>query len=206
MFLTGFIFGATLTYLICLEEQMLPLEGKIGIALAAGLLCGLITMLVQQIGLFSSGLIFGVLLGTGALIIIEQFYHPTTKWIAIGIIFGSGILFAVLGLYLQKTMTILGTSIFGAALMVFALDYYIEMFMLVYYIWDRLKVVESEAICWFSWLLLGLWPTAFVVGVVTQAKVTGKDYNHQDGSGMYNVVSKIIFFIFLMMYIYIDTL
>ncbi len=195
MFLTGFIFGATLTYLICLEEQMLPIEGKIGIALAAGLLCGLITMLVQQIGLFSSGLIFGVLLGTGALIIMEQFYHPTTKWIAIGIIFGTGILFAVLGLYLQKTMTILGTSIFGSALMVFALDYYIEMFMLVYYIWDRLKVEESEPVCWFSWLLLGLWPIAFVVGVVTQAKVTGKDYNHQDGTGMYcssvNYISQI---------------
>ena len=108
MFMTGFIFGAVFTYLICLEEQLLPLEGKIGIALAAGVLCGLITMLVQQVGLFSIGLNFGILLAVGTLVIMEQFYHPATKWITIGVLFGSGLLFALLCLYFQRGLTIYG--------------------------------------------------------------------------------------------------
>lgn len=179
--MTGFIFGSVLTYLICLEEELLPLEGKIGIALAAGVLCGLITMLVQQVGLFSIGLNFGILLGTGALIIMEQFYHPSTKWITIGVLFGSGLLFAVLCLYFQRGLTIMGTAIFGSALIVSALDYYIEMFMMVNYVWDRMKAEPSDSVCWFSWLILALWPATFLVGVIAQAKVTGKDFSHQEG-------------------------
>ena len=182
MFMTGFIFGAVFTYLICLEEQLLPLEGKIGIALAAGVLCGLITMLVQQVGLFSIGLNFGILLAVVALVIMEQFYHPSTKWITIGVLFGSGLLFAVLCLYFQRGLTIMGTAIFGSALMIAALDYYIEMFMMVNYVWDRMKAEYSDPVCWFSWLILALWPATFLVGVITQAKVTGKDFSHKEGT------------------------
>ena len=180
--MTGFIFGAVFTYLICLEEQLLPLEGKIGIALAAGVLCGLITMLVRQVGLFSIGLNFGILLAVVALVIMEQFYHPSTKWITIGVLFGSGLLFAVLCLYFQRGLTIMGTAIFGSALMIAALDYYIEMFMMVNYVWDRMKAEYSDPVCWFSWLILALWPATFLVGVITQAKVTGKDFSHKEGT------------------------
>ena len=182
MFMTGFIFGAVFTYLICLEEQLLPLEGKIGIALAAGVLCGLITMLVQQVGLFSIGLNFGILLAVGALVIMEQFYHPATKWITIGVLFGSGLLFALVCLYFHRGLTIMGTALFGSALIISALDYYIEMFMMVNYVWDRMKAEYSDPVCWFSWLILALWPATFLVGVITQAKVTGKDFNHQEGT------------------------
>ncbi len=181
MFMTGFIFGSVLTYMICLEEPQLPIEAKIGIALAAGVLCGLITMLVQQVGFFSIGLNFGVLFAVATLIIMEQFYHPSTKWITIGILFGSALFFAVLCLYFQRGLTILGTAIFGSALMVSALDYYIEMFMMVNYVWDRMKAEYSDPVCWFSWLILSLWPASFIVGVITQWRVTGKDSEHREG-------------------------
>ena len=182
MFMTGFIFGGLVTYLICLEENLLPLEGKIGASLAAGVLCGLITMLVQYVGLFMTGFNFGLLLSIAVLIIMEQFYHPTTKWIPITTIFGTGLLFALLILYFQKSLTMLGTSLFGAALLTGSIDYYIELHMMVNYVWERIKADESEDICWFSWLIMALWPLAFVVGTVAQWRVTGKGFDHHEGT------------------------
>ncbi|ELU05665.1 hypothetical protein CAPTEDRAFT_184147 [Capitella teleta] len=180
MFMTGFIFGGLVTYLICLEENLLPLEGKIGASLAAGVLCGLITMLVQYVGLFMTGFNFGLLLAVASLIVLEQFTHPSTKWIPIGTMFGSGLVFALLVLYFQKSLTILGTSLFGAALLMGSLDYFIEMHLMVNYIWERIKAEEATDVCWFSWLVLALWPVAFLVGTVVQARVTGRGFDHHE--------------------------
>lgn len=188
MFLTGFIFGGLVTYLICLEEQLLPFEGKIGVAVAAGILCGLITMLVQYVGIFMTGFHLGLLLGVGALCIMEPFYHPTTKWICIGILFGGGLLFALLGLYFQKSATILGTSIFGAALLVAAVDYFVEMFAMVLYVWQRVKAehrVETEEECWYSWVMLGMWPATMLVGALAQWKITGRGVEHKEPSKVF---------------------
>ena len=72
MFLYGFIFGSIVVYLICAEEEVLPgwdinqLNQILSktfltewsnalIAMLAGLLFGLITMLVQYVGLFMLG-------------------------------------------------------------------------------------------------------------------------------------------------------
>ncbi|CAH1788074.1 unnamed protein product [Owenia fusiformis] len=180
MFLTGFIFGALLTYLVCLEENLLPWYGKIGVALGAGILCGLITMLVQYVGLFMTGLHTGFFTAVTALIIINIFYMPSTKWIPIGIIFGCGLLFALLNLYFQKGFTMFGTSAFGAALMLVCLDYFVEKFMLMLFIWDRVMAEVSQDVCWYSWLLLGCWPAAFIIGTMAQCLVTGKDVNHKE--------------------------
>ena len=55
MFLYGFIFGSIVVYLICVEEKVLPEWSNAAIAMSAGLLFGLITMLVQYVGLFMLG-------------------------------------------------------------------------------------------------------------------------------------------------------
>ena len=55
MFLYGFIFGSIVVYLICAEEEVLPEWSNALIAMSAGLLFGLITMLVQYVGLFMLG-------------------------------------------------------------------------------------------------------------------------------------------------------
>ena len=61
MFLYGFIFGSIVVYLICVEEKVLPEWSNAAIAMSAGLLFGLITMLVQYVGLFMLGFHTGVL-------------------------------------------------------------------------------------------------------------------------------------------------
>lgn len=181
MFLTGFTFATVLVYTICQEEDALPPEGNIGVAVGAGILCGLVTMLIHYVGLFLTGFHFGVALGTGVLIIVEQFVHPETKWIPIGVLVGVGIVFALLSLKFQKALTILGTSVLGGALMVTCLDYFIEMAAMMQYVWERIKGDHSQPLCWYSWIILGCWPFCFVVGVLVQWRITGMGVNHREG-------------------------
>ncbi|XP_069111297.1 transmembrane protein 198-like [Argopecten irradians] len=180
MFLTGFIFSAVLVYVILSEHEILPLLGNIGVAVGAGILCGIITMLVQYVGLFLTGFQLGVSVSIAALIILEFFYHPETIWIPIGVLSAVGLLFAILTLKFQRTFTILGTSVFGGALMVACLDYFIEKFMILIYSWERVKGVNSDPICWYSWVILGCWPFCFLVGSITQWKITGQGYDHRE--------------------------
>lgn len=182
MFLTGFIFASVLTYLILSEQDVLPLGGEIGVAIGAGLILGILTMLVQYIGLFLTGFQFGLAIAICILVVLEQFYHPTTRWIPIGVQCGVGVVFALLTLKFQKSCTILGTSIFGGALMVSCLDYFIEKFVILIYVWERAKGDNSDPVCWYSWVLLGCWPFCFIVGTVAQWRITGQNYDHRDAT------------------------
>ncbi|CAE1177755.1 unnamed protein product [Acanthosepion pharaonis] len=187
MFLTGFIFGTVLVYIICFEEDILPPEANAGIAIAAGIICGLITMLVQYVGLFLTGFHLGIGLSTGVLVTVDQFYNITNKWIPIGVLIGVGILFALLILKFQKAGTILGTSIFGAALMVTCLDYFIEKFLIINYVWESIKVTDSMPPCWYSWLVIACWPFCFIVGTFTQWRITGQGFDHHERTLVNNV-------------------
>jgi hypothetical protein len=74
-----------------------------GVALGAGLLFGLITMLVQYVGLFMTGFHTGLFAGVVALATAEQFrWQPATVWTSAAVLLGSGLLAAVLNLYWQK--------------------------------------------------------------------------------------------------------
>lgn len=190
MFLTGFLVGTVVTYLICLEEDILPLEGKLGLSLLAGFLCGLITMLVQYVGLFLTGFCVGTLLAVMGLLITDFFYTPTTLWLPIGVLFLSGVVMALAILYFQKSLTIIGTSLIGSALMCVALDYYVHQFMMVYFVYDVIKL-ESEgggSRCWYNWVVLGAWPVVCVLGAVIQFGVTGKGVDHREGKSVRTVL------------------
>ncbi|MPC30167.1 Transmembrane protein 198 [Portunus trituberculatus] len=104
---------------------------------------------------------------------------PSSVWPVVGILLASGLLLAILTLYFQKGLTILGTAISGGAIMSATLDYFIEKFLMVHWFGDRLKVVESDRPCWFSWMILGVWPFMVVVGSLTQWRITGRGIYHQ---------------------------
>lgn len=180
MFGTGFLFGSLVTYLICLEENFLPLEGKIGVAMGAGVLCGLITMLVQYVGLFMTGFHLGFLLAVAGLVIAELFTSVNTKWVPIGSVLGVGLLSALLCLRFQRAFTILATVVVGAVMMFVALDYAVDHLGFFYFTLDRLKAVRSPLLCWFTWLSVTSIPLASLLGCVLQAQVTAKNCDHRD--------------------------
>lgn len=71
---------------------------------------------------------------------MEEFYHPRTVWVPLGILLGSGTLFAVLTLQWQRCFVTFSTATFGSAIITITVDYFIELFALVHYIYERLRV------------------------------------------------------------------
>ncbi|XP_053311626.1 transmembrane protein 198 [Spea bombifrons] len=184
MFLSGLLAGSAVIFLLCYKERILDtqlsLELSAGIALGIGLLCGLVTMLVHSVGLFMTGLLLGLLLAIACLVGLEQFYHPPTAWVPVGMMMGSSMLFAVLTLQWQKLFTVVSTATFGAAILTVCTDYFIELMLLVQYVYDRLRLEYSLPLCWYSWVVLGIWPVLSILGIVVQWKVTAEGYSHTD--------------------------
>lgn len=185
MFLTGLMFGSIIIFMLCYKERVLDtqlsVEASVGIGLGIGVLCGLVTMLVRSVGLFMVGLLLGLLLAVATLVVMEQFYHPPTVWIPIALLLGVGMLFAVLTLQWQRFFTTLSTAVFGSAIMTVTVDYFIELFLLVQYIYERIKVAPARPVCWYSWVILGVWPLLTMLGVLVQWKVTAEGYSHTEG-------------------------
>ncbi len=179
MFLTGLVFASTLVYLVCLEEDLLPAFGNAGVALGTGFLFGLITMMVYYVGLFVMGLHTGLLIGIIVMAIVEQQLMVTNMWISVGVLLGCALLAAVLTLSYQKALTIVGTSLYGGAVLAASMDYYIENWRMVHWLWDRVKLKTSPQPCWFSWLLLAVWPLMVVAGTAVQTFITGRDFYHK---------------------------
>lgn len=83
----------------------MPPYGNAGVAILAGVLFGLITMLVQYVGLFMSGLHTGLLLGLAALIIADHFMETSPKgqvWLCVAVLLCSALTFAIFNLYFRK--------------------------------------------------------------------------------------------------------
>ncbi|KAJ8255178.1 hypothetical protein GJAV_G00201920 [Gymnothorax javanicus] len=184
MFLTGLMFGSIIIFMLCYKERVmetqLSVEASAGIGLGIGVLCGLVTMLVRSVGLFMVGLLLGLLVAVAGLVVMEEFYHPRTVWIPLGMLLGSGMLFAVLTLQWQRCFTTLSTAVFGSAVITVTLDYFIELCALVRYVYERIKAGPRQPVCWFSWVILGVWPVLTLLGVLIQWKVTGEGYSHTE--------------------------
>jgi len=175
MFFSGFLFGAVITYVICLEENLLPFEGKIGVAAGAGILCGLITMLVQYVGVFLTGFHLGFLGAVTGLSVAELFVHTSSKWTPISSIFGAGLVCALLALRFQRVATVFASAAVGSTLVTAAVDHFVEASQLLMYAIDRLKAVQSDdPLCWYGWAIVALGPSVFLVGIIIQFCVTGK--------------------------------
>ncbi|XP_034724551.1 transmembrane protein 198-like isoform X2 [Etheostoma cragini] len=184
MFLSGLMFGAVIIFLLCHKEHVLDtqlsVEASAGIGLGIGLLCGLVTMLVRSVGLFMTGLLLGLLLALAALLVTHQFYTPTTVWVPLGTLLGTGMLFAVLTLQWQKLFTVLSTAVFGAAIMTVCADYFVEMLVLATHVYNCLRLTPGPPLCWYSWVILGIWPALSLIGVLVQWKLTDDSFSHTE--------------------------
>eukprot|EP00088_Acartia_fossae_P020480 TRINITY_DN22064_c0_g1_i2.p1 TRINITY_DN22064_c0_g1~~TRINITY_DN22064_c0_g1_i2.p1 ORF type:complete len:329 (+),score=30.22 TRINITY_DN22064_c0_g1_i2:92-1078(+) len=190
MFLYGFIFGSIIVYLICAEENVLPEYANASIAVSAGILFGLITMLVQYVGLFMLGFHTGLLGGLIGLCCMELYYVPPSAWATLGILLVSGLVLALLNLYFQKSLTIFGSSLYGAAIVMVAVDFFLQKSEILKWIWDHVKVdrlidnskstMDSLPKCWISWIVFAIFPTFFILGFLIQCCCTGRGRHHQE--------------------------
>lgn len=182
MFLIGLLLTSVLVHHICLEHTTFTPLISAAIAVGCGLLFGLLTLLVQYVGLFVMGLSLGASLAIVILVVLHiVFAHLQIVWIPIGVTAGLGLLFAFVTLKFPKGGTILGTSLVGGLLMISCIDYFIEQFVLMEYIRERFEAAPSLPLCWYSWIILGCWPFCFLVGTVAQWKITGQGFDHKQG-------------------------
>jgi len=189
MFLYGFIFGSIVVYLICAEEEVLPEWSNALIAMSAGLLFGLITMLVQYVGLFMLGFHTGLLVGLVGLCGVELHYTPPSAWLTLGVLLAAGLTLALLNLYFQKWLTIFGSSLYGGAILMVTTDYFLEDSLVLGWVWERVKVdrmveegfgaVETLPRCWMAWAVTAIWPLVFLTGLSVQACCTGRGIHHE---------------------------
>ncbi|KAM5288348.1 transmembrane protein 198-like [Ctenodactylus gundi] len=180
MFLSGLLSGALVIFLLCHKERVLEtqlsLEVSAGIALGIGLLCGLVTMLVRSVGLFLTGLLLGLVLGTGALLATEPVYQPPSAWVPAGGLVGLSLLGALLTLRWPRPCTVLGTALLGASVLVACADYFLEGLALGTRLGQRLQALpDLPPLCWYSWVLLGTWPTLGALGALAQWKLIAEE-------------------------------
>ncbi|XP_023376496.1 transmembrane protein 198-like isoform X1 [Pteropus vampyrus] len=181
MFLSGLLSGALVIFLLCHKERVLEtqlsLEVSAGIALGIGLLCGLVTMLVRSVGLFLTGLLLGLTLGSGALLGTEPIYQPPSAWVPAGGLVGLSLLGALLTLRWPRPFTVLGTALLGAAVLVACADYFLEGLALGSRLGQRLQALPAlPPLCWYSWVLLGTWPALGALGALAQWKLMDEEH------------------------------
>ncbi|NXX81965.1 TM198 protein, partial [Urocolius indicus] len=182
MFLSGLLFGSVVIFLLCYKERVLEtqlsLETSAGIALGIGLLCGLVTMLLRSVGLFTTGLLLGLLLATAALLAAAPLLPPPGPWVPVGSLLGLALLCALLALRWPKALTILSTAVFGAAVVVVCVDYFVEALALVLYVYDCLRLAPVRPLCWPGGAVLGAWPALSLLAILLQWKLTADGVSH----------------------------
>lgn len=57
--------------------------------------------------------------------------------------------------------------------------FFAQQLLMVEWFRDRLMSKDSEEPCWFSWVLLGVWPFMVLVGSITQWRISGRGIYHQ---------------------------
>ncbi|XP_051509737.1 transmembrane protein 198-like isoform X2 [Myxocyprinus asiaticus] len=178
MFLSGLAFGTAVGHLLCLREQ-LDTQTRAGISLGVGLLGALVTVLVHCVGLFLTGLLLGLLLSVAALLLVGQYYSIfTVAWIPVGAVLGTSIFFALITLCWRKPMTIVATAVMGSAVATGCVDYWVEMPMLVFRVYEGLQ--RMQGLCWYSWIMIGIWPLLGSLGTLVQCRITANGLSHTD--------------------------
>lgn len=173
-------------------------------AVSAGVVCGLICMLILLVGYFLTGFFTGFVLAIVVLVIMHQYSVPEHRWLTFGLLAACGLVMALFNLKFQKAFTVLGTSVFGAVLVIAGVDYFAEMFLLILYLWSRIRNESPRADstgdssgtrsfgladnmryfdgipCWHTLVMMCAFPLLTVIGVLVQACFSAKDVVHKE--------------------------
>lgn len=187
MFLSGFMFGSALVCLLYHKEPVLDtqltMETKAGILLGVSVLCGLVTVQVQTVGLIITGLELGCLLTLANLLVVRQFYSLSPLWAPLGALLATSTFCATLTLQWQKLFTVLSTAAVGATVVMACVDFFVETSLLAGHAYDILSQVPPRPLCWYSWVITGACPLFSLMGVLVlvQWMLTAKGVSHTEG-------------------------
>lgn len=180
----GFVIGGLFAYFI-----LLALIGDfsvrwhiyaVSIASAiVGVILGILTIGIYYIGMFLAGGSVGFLATWFLLSVIDISFFQTHVYVPLLIAIGVGIVCGIITLIFQKWLVILGTSVIGGFLIIWSLDYYLELGQMIYFLFLFAAHRSMLKPCWFSWCIVVIFVILMIVGVIVQACVTGRKYDHK---------------------------
>ena len=182
LFIQTFSFVSLLAYLLVtyfLKETVIIC---VSIAISCGFLLGIISMFVTTLGLLVTSIIQSVYVATCILYLVHVFVTVTNIFVAPTITLVAFIFLSIPVLRWQRACAIIYTCSFGTILMMLAVDFYIDLSMLRHMAFQNIMLSKrSVNACWFSWIVLTLWPVMMLVGCIVQFVKTARDFDHRHG-------------------------
>jgi len=177
---TGLTSVSILTYMIIVTEAKFSLMINILIALATGLFASLFTTILLYCGYFITGLFAGFTIGFIFLLIYTTFLSLNSVALPCVIValFGLGQTFVTM--WWRHRMYILSSCIVSSAVMASALDYFVEDLFLFRYMEMKIFYNRVAELCWWSYVVIGIWPLCFIVGMLVQCLFTGKERQKEE--------------------------
>jgi hypothetical protein len=194
MFITSFGLGSLLLYIILSTQPTITETQLISISCSIAILFGLISALLQYVGLFINGFSFGLILSIITFIIwdIKDRANGVTTsfWLIIGLVLILGLICAILTLRFQKIMIIITSSCLAAVCHLLVLDYFLQLSLLLRFIHKRLLFEYTPTLCIRHWIIVLILPIIMLFGIVIQYTCTGRNYDHRDSwhRGMNQIV------------------
>jgi len=184
MFITSFGLGSLLLYIIFSTQPTLSESQLIAISCSIAILFGLISSLLQYVGLFIHGFCFGLIISIITFIIWDIKDRAngitTSFWLIIALILIIGLICAILTLRFQKFMIIITSSCLAGICQLLVLDYFLQLSVLLRYIHKRLLFEITPTLCIRHWIIVLILPIIMLFGIAIQFTYTGKNYDHRD--------------------------
>ncbi len=174
-FLVGFVGAGILTYLVCLGESNLSSTTVILISVAGAFALSLFTTTVLHVGYFITALFAGISLGFAALTVFTTFKLFYSIAIPCVVIAAVGLVQVFITLWWRRVMLITSTSLLGATMFSGGLDYFVEGLFILKYIEQKIFYSKIAPLCWYSYIIFGVWPALFIAGMLIQFLWTGKE-------------------------------
>ena len=182
--LTGGVVAFFITYnYLSNEDQVFYIS--LGVAVAFGVICGVLVVILYYIGIFLAGAALGGIATWFVLSLISVDYLQEHRWIPILILVIIAVIFGIIALFVQKWFVMLATPVIGGLLVTAAIDYFLELGRMMQYAFNVLSHVPDKPDCWYSWAMLGVLGAVVISGIIVQVFITGRKYDHRkDTKGM----------------------
>ena len=148
----------------------------------AGFTLAILSLFVYTLGYMCFSLIQSIFITTCVLYAVNLFVYVEIIYIAPCIGVSIWVMLFVLNIRWKRAVSLIYITSYGVILIMLAIDFYLDLSLLRITAYRHLlaRKLDSEP-CWFSWILLGLWPILLFLGSLVQFLKTAKNYDHQNG-------------------------
>jgi len=174
-FLVGAIGTGCLTYLVSLSESKFSSIIHVLVSVAAGLFFSLFSTTVLYIGYFVTSLFAGLALGFAAMLLYTTFQLFHSVAVPCVVIAAVSLIQVFITLWWRRVLLITSTSVLGASMLAGGLDYFIERLFILKYMEAKIFYSKIAPLCWYSFVVLAIWPALFIAGMLVQLLWTGKE-------------------------------